>query len=99
MAGFRAPKQYALMELDRIRGTRAYQLHVKVDGGWSWVGTIEAPTHADAFRQALLALGPADKERPIRFEQDLEGAYRKPCKPHARPLVPARDGSSGRATP
>ena len=58
---------------------RAYQLHVKVDGGWSWIGTLDAETHADAFRQALLALGHGDADRPIRFEQDTEGSYRKPC--------------------
>lgn len=62
---------------------RAYQLHVKVEGAWEWVCTIDAPTHAEAFRQALICIGRANQERPIRLEQDTEGAFRKPC-PHLR---------------
>ncbi|HEY2588719.1 MAG TPA: hypothetical protein VGI81_23455 [Tepidisphaeraceae bacterium] len=58
---------------------RAYQLHVKVEGAWAWVCTIDAPTHADAFRQALLCIGGDNQDRPIRLEQDTEGAFRKPC--------------------
>lgn len=58
---------------------RAYQLYVKVDRAWSWVCTLDAPTHAEAFRQALLCLRGDDHERPIRLEQDIEGAFRKPC--------------------
>ncbi|HEY2586960.1 MAG TPA: hypothetical protein VGI81_14540 [Tepidisphaeraceae bacterium] len=59
---------------------RAYQLHVKVDGAWSWICTIDAPTHAEAFQRALLCLSPSELERPIRVEEDVEGAYRKPIR-------------------
>ncbi|HEY2587027.1 MAG TPA: hypothetical protein VGI81_14875 [Tepidisphaeraceae bacterium] len=58
---------------------RAYQLHVKVDGGWSWICTIDAATHAEALHRALRCLSPGEIERPIRVEQDTEGVYRKPC--------------------
>lgn len=73
---------------------RAYQFYVKRNHNWTWVGTIDAATHADAFRQALLCLGPGDEDRPIRLEQDTEGAYRKafeageaqpPGRPSPRP--------------
>ena len=60
---------------------RCYQLHVKIDGAWSWVCTIDASAHEEAYRIALRCLGPADQERPIRIEQDTEGAYRKPFRP------------------
>lgn len=61
---------------------RAYQLHVKVEGAWAWVCTIDAATHADAFRQALRCVGSNNQNRPIRFEEDTEGAFRKPCAQH-----------------
>jgi hypothetical protein len=57
---------------------RAYQLYLRNEKSWDWIGTIDADTHADAFRTALLCLGPGDDQRPIRLEQDIEGAYRKP---------------------
>lgn len=57
---------------------RAYQLYLKGDRAWDWIGTIDADTHADAFQAALQCLGPGDDQRPIRLEQDIEGAYRKP---------------------
>ena len=60
-----------------------YQLHVRVEGAWAWVCTIDADTHADAFRFALLCLNrEGGSDRPIRFETDTDGAFRKPC-PHA----------------
>lgn len=71
---------------------RAYQLYLRGDASWDWIGTIDADTHADAFRAALLRLAPGDEQRPIRLEQDVEGAYRKPfedarlgCHPGERP--------------
>ena len=60
---------------------RAYQFYVKRNHDWTWVGTIDAATHADAFRQALLCLRAGDEDRPIRLEEDTEGAYRKAFKP------------------
>lgn len=68
---------------------RAYQLYLKEDNAWVWVGTIDAATHAEAFRLALLSLGPGDEDRPIRVEQDTEGAYRKPVGHR----VPGRPGA------
>lgn len=56
---------------------RTYQLYLKDERAWDWVGTIDAPTHADAFREALLSLRPGDDTRPIRIEEDTERAYRK----------------------
>ena len=61
---------------------RTYQLYLRDQKAWDWVGTIDAPTHAEAFRTALLSLGPGDEKRPILIQQDIEGAYRKPLKPH-----------------
>lgn len=60
---------------------RTYQLYLKDENAWVWVGTLEAATHADAFRSALLCLGSGDDQRPIRIEQDTEGAYHKPIGP------------------
>ena len=57
----------------------SYQLYLKTPGNsWDWIGTFDAATHADAFRTALLSLSPGDESRPIRVEQDIDGAYRKP---------------------
>ncbi|HEY2586360.1 MAG TPA: hypothetical protein VGI81_11405 [Tepidisphaeraceae bacterium] len=68
---------------------RTYQLYRRKENAWDWVGTLDAPTHADAFRAALLCLAPGDERRPIRIEQDTEGAYRKPCKPRSRSAASA----------
>lgn len=57
---------------------RAYQLYVMREKSWDWIGTIDANSHAEAFQAALLSLGPDDENLPIRLEQDVEGAYRKP---------------------
>ena len=75
---------------------RIYQLHVKVDGAWSWVCTIDAGSHAEAFEAALRCLGSADGDRPIRLEQDIEGAYRKPCRLTAREERPSAAPRRGR---
>jgi len=64
---------------------RAYQLYIKERDAWVWVGTIDAPTHAEAFRFALLCLEPGDEDKPIRLEQDMEGDYRKPLEQGAQP--------------
>ena len=56
-----------------------YQLHVRDGGRWMWLCTLEAASHAEAFHRALTCLGQAHYEKPVRLEQDLEGAYRKPC--------------------
>jgi hypothetical protein len=60
--------------------TRVYQLYVRADdGAWSWICTFGAPCHAEAFRQTLACLRGDEFERPIRLEQDTEGAFCKPC--------------------
>jgi hypothetical protein len=59
---------------------RAYQLYLRVEGAWSWLCTLDAPTHADAFRQVLLCLRGDEPLRPIRVEEDTEGTFRKPCE-------------------
>lgn len=59
---------------------RAYQLYLKGEASWDWIGTIDANSHADAFQAVLQRLGPGDEQRPIRLEQDVEGAYRKPLE-------------------
>ena len=55
---------------------RTYQLYLKEDKAWVWVGTIDAPTHAEAFRLALLSLRPGDEDLAIRLEQDTSGDYK-----------------------
>lgn len=71
----------------------AYQLYLRDDeNSWDWIGTLEAATHAEAFRLVLRCLGPGDHERPIRVEQDTEGVFRKPlsrprpsaCESHSK---------------
>jgi hypothetical protein len=59
-----------------------YQLHVREDGRWEWLCTIEAATHAEAFHRAIQCLGDDHYNKPIRLEQDLEGAYFKGYQPH-----------------
>lgn len=59
---------------------RSYQLYIRVEGAWQWSCTLDAETHADAFRRVLLCLGRDDEHRPIRLEEDLDGSYRKPCR-------------------
>jgi len=59
----------------------SYQLHIKVERAWVWICTIDAPTHAEAFRHVLICLRPDEHAHPIRLEQDTENAYRKPCPP------------------
>lgn len=60
-----------------------YQLYIKTGEQWEWLCTIDAATHAEAFHRAVLCLGQAHYDKPIRLEQDLEGVYRKPCPPEA----------------
>jgi hypothetical protein len=72
----------------------SYQLYLKTQGNsWDWIGTFDAATHADAFRMALLSLGPGDERRPIRVEQDIDGAYRKPLR--QKDYLPAAVRESG----
>ena len=63
---------------------KSYQLHVREDGRWEWLCTVEADTHAEAFHSALLGMGGEHYRKPIRVEQDTDGAYRKPCPPATR---------------
>lgn len=71
---------------------RAYQLYIKEKDAWVWVGTIDAPTHAEAFRFALLCLEPGDEDKAIRLEQDMAGDYRKPLEQGAQPRLEAGAG-------
>jgi hypothetical protein len=59
---------------------RRYQLYIRKEDAWEWIGTIDAATHADAFQLALQCLGPGDNDRPIRIEEDTERTYRKPVR-------------------
>jgi hypothetical protein len=46
-----------------------YQLYAKIDGHWKWLCDIEADTHAEAFRKAMLCLDSKHYDKPIRLEQ------------------------------
>lgn len=58
---------------------RTYQLYIRLENAWTWVCTIDAATHAEAFDMALPCLPSRDSDSPIRIEEDTEGAFRKPC--------------------
>jgi hypothetical protein len=59
--------------------TKLYQLYVKITGKWEWVCTIEADSHAEAFRSAMQCLDPRLYDKPIRLEQDpAEGQSEQP---------------------
>ena len=47
-----------------------YHLYVKLEGRWQWVRTIEAASHAEAFRSAMHMLDPEYYGKPIRLEQE-----------------------------
>ena len=47
-----------------------YHLYVRIDGRWQHVHAIEAVSHADAFRSAMLALAPEHYDMPILLEQE-----------------------------
>jgi hypothetical protein len=59
----------------------AYQLSAKVAGEWEWICTIDAETHPEAFRKAMLCLESRHYDKPIKLEQDEPGSEvrRKPC--------------------
>lgn len=59
---------------------KTYQLHVKLDGRWQWLCDIEAESHSDAFRQAVLCLKPEHYDKPIRLEQVMGAGERKPTR-------------------
>jgi len=62
-----------------------YQLYIKIDGGWEWLCTFDAASHAEAFHRGLHCLGEVHQDKPIRLEQDVETGYRKPCPGDERP--------------
>jgi hypothetical protein len=64
---------------------KAYQLYVKIAGEWELVCTIDAETHPEAFRKAMLCLESQHYDRPIKLEQDEPGGEvaRKECSPRA----------------
>jgi hypothetical protein len=51
-----------------VNQSRTYQLYVKVAGRWTWLCDIQAATHADAFRDAMLCLKPEHYDKPIKLE-------------------------------
>ena len=48
-----------------------YHLYALTDGVWVMMTTVEAETHREAFRAAMMALPPRVGDRPIRLEQEI----------------------------
>jgi hypothetical protein len=70
-------------EKQRRDEMNAYQLHVKVEGEWEWICTVDAETHPEAFRKAMLCLESRHYDKQIKLEQEAPGGEgkRKPCAP------------------
>ena len=49
---------------------RRYQLYVKLAGHWQWCWELQAVSHEEAFRKALLWITKEFPDKPVRLEQD-----------------------------
>ena len=75
---------------------KRYQLYVKIQNSWDWLCSIDSLTHAEAFHRTLTCLGDLHQDKPIRLEQDIEGAYYKPCCANgARQQLQTNEASPG----
>lgn len=53
---------------------RIYHLSVMLAGNWEFVCAIEAKTHPEAFRKAMLSLKSEHYDKPIRLEEAMPDA-------------------------
>lgn len=74
---------------------RVYQLFVKMGRRWNWLCDLNAASHADAFREAMLRLEPEHFDKQIRLEESHELPMRhRSGKTHSR--ISRRKISRGR---
>lgn len=52
-----------------LQKKRVYRLFVKIGRRWKWLCDLNADSHEDAFRQAMLRLEPENFDKQIRLEE------------------------------
>jgi hypothetical protein len=59
-------------------GASTFQVYVNVGIRWRRVGTVEAPSHSEAWRRAISSLPAEHYDKPVKVEPPKPPEKRRP---------------------